>query len=155
MKYSAVFSLIFVSIQNIGICQNTTFVDKDVELYTPQFNIKPMNIQENVILQPKNTKITSALDSIYILNKKLKYTEGYRILTYVGTDKTESYKVGERLYKIFSAVEVVYKQPTYKIYVGEFVDRLEAKEVLVKKIIKDFPSAIIIRDNILIVRPKE
>jgi hypothetical protein len=54
------------------------------------------------------------------------------------------------LYQLSLNPDLSYKQPTYRIKLGDFTDRLDAKRFLVKLIIREYPKAIIIDDNVLI-----
>jgi hypothetical protein len=94
------------------------------------------------------------LDSLKENNKSIKFIEGYRILVYAGSDKTESLQAKEKLYQIIPEYNIyaVYKQPTYRIKVGDFKDRWEANQVLVEKIRKDFPNAILLPEKVNLIK---
>ena len=141
----------------ISYGQKTSFEDKDIDNYIPKFEYKLPKTEESIpSVQGNSTRVRFLLDSIFESNKKIKYMEGYRILAYSGSDKDEANRAKERLYQLLpdGDVYLVYKQPTYRIKLGDFTDRLEAKQVMMKKIIREYPKAIVIKDNILIKRPQ-
>ncbi|TAG55527.1 MAG: SPOR domain-containing protein [Cytophagales bacterium] len=100
-------------------------------------------------------RVNSLLDSIYNSNKNIKYMEGYRIQVYIGENKDEANAAKEYLYKIYPQADIytVYKQPTYRVKLGDFINRHEVKRILEKKILRSFPKAILIPDNVFI-KPK-
>ncbi len=97
-------------------------------------------------------RVNSLLDSIYSVNKNIKFMEGFRIQVFNGDSKEQANEAKEYLYKIFPNADIytVYKQPTYRIKLGDFTSRHDAKRVLEKKILKAFPRAILIPDNIFL-----
>jgi hypothetical protein len=99
--------------------------------------------------------LQSKIDSITLKNKKMKYAQGYRILVYTGTSSEEVSKIKEQVVSLVPTQSVysVYKQPTFRLKVGDYADRVEASSVLYQ-ISKDFPNAIVIQDQILILKDK-
>jgi hypothetical protein len=81
-------------------------------------------------------------------------TMGFVILVYSGSDKNESLLTKEKLYQLLpdQNIYAVYKQPTYRIKVGDFKNRWDANKVLVDKIIKDFPTAILLPEKVNIIK---
>ncbi|MDX2194992.1 MAG: hypothetical protein NW207_01125 [Cytophagales bacterium] len=131
---------------------NIYYDDADVEKYTPVFSNVDDAPKKKIIYNPQNEYIKQKYDSVYQVNKRIKYMEGYRILIYSGTDKEEATHAKEYIYKTLPDADVynVYKQPYYKVKLGDYTDRFKAKEILVKYISKAYPKAIIVNDNVLI-----
>lgn len=142
-------------------------IDDDIDKYSPSFEYNKQqsnqpNIIEQVISREKPTlpsynhslRVNSLLDSIYTANKQIKFMEGYRIQVYSGENKELANQAKELVYKIFPNADIytIYKQPTYRIKLGDFIDKLEAIRVLDSKIKKPFPKALLISDNVFIKR---
>lgn len=159
-KVLFIFMLCFYS---ICFAQN----DTDIEKYSPTFDYSKSEsnttyIKEQVISREKpalpsfnnSLRVNSLLDSIYLANKQIKYMEGYRIQVYSGENKDLANQAKELVYKIFRNADIytIYKQPSYKIKLGDFTDKLEAIRVLDSKIKKPFPKALLINDNVFIKR---
>jgi hypothetical protein len=139
-------------VQLQSVAQKSAFVDKDIDKYVPKFDFKlpDQNIVATVIPVGINQRVNFMLDSIFESNSKIRYMKGYKIQVYSGNDKDEAEKVKKRLYQLSLNPDLSYKQPTYRIKLGDFTDRLDAKRFLVKLIIREYPKAIIIDDNVLI-----
>ncbi|MDX2189986.1 MAG: SPOR domain-containing protein [Bacteroidota bacterium] len=99
-------------------------------------------------------KTSYIIDSIASMNKKLKFMQGYRILVYSGTDKEEANLVKEKIYKKLPMADIYssYKQPTYRIKLGDYHEKLDAERIIAKILKWDLPAAIVIQDNIVIKR---
>ena len=95
------------------------------------------------------------LDSIAVRNKKIKFSQGYRIIVYSGSNKEEINKIREKIYSIYPDVDIyqVYKQPDYKIKVGDYINRFEAHYAL-SQLKTLFPDALITMEQVNIVRPQ-
>ena len=156
LKFYTVF-LLLIFAQLSSNAQKTTFIDRDVDRYIPRFDFKVPEQSTVSISVPTGNgpKINSMLDSIFDANMRMKYMKGYKVLVYSGNDKDEAEKVKRRLYQLSLAPELTYKQPTYRIKVGDFTDRLDAKRFMAKVIIREYPKAIMIDDNVLIKRARE
>jgi hypothetical protein len=149
--------LIFFWGITIGLfAQKTNFEDKDIPKSLPVFEYDLNKLDTKTAKIPVGNKVRTDFiaDSIFQANKKIKFMEGYRILVYAGNDKDEATNAKERLYMLMKDADVYfqYKQPTYRVKLGDYTTRLEAKQVLVKLIAREYPKAIIIQDNILIKR---
>ena len=95
--------------------------------------------------------ITEALNSILDnpISKKYgihreKY-EGYRIQIYRGRSQAMASKARRRSYEIFPHLRpyMEYKSPTYRIKVGNFLEKYEYVKVF-KRLKREFPSAMIV-----------
>jgi hypothetical protein len=97
------------------------------------------------------------LDSTYKFNKQLKYADGFRIVVYTGADREQVNKSKERIYRLLGAdanVYVAYKQPTFQIKVGDYLDRMQA-QFAYKKLREGFSNPLIIQERVNLVRPDE
>lgn len=76
---------------------------------------------------------------------------GYRIQISSSNDRTEIYNLKAEVYAKFSDFKnyVIYDQPYYRLKIGDFKTRLEARSFL-EKVIQQFPSAFLVTDNIKI-----
>ncbi|TAH26851.1 MAG: hypothetical protein EAZ07_02960 [Cytophagales bacterium] len=100
-------------------------------------------------------QLNQKLDSIALKNKKFKYAQGYRILVYTGSSSEEVNKIKAKVIEIVGSEPVysVYKQPTFRIKVGDYLNRVDAGRVIM--LLKtDFPNAILIPDQIIIIKDK-
>ncbi|MBC7389948.1 MAG: hypothetical protein H7329_12090 [Opitutaceae bacterium] len=135
--------------------------DPDIAMYRIRF--KPelpfaktadtiQNVASKVFIEPKEDvtkKLNRSLDSVYVKNKQIKYSQGYRILVYSGTDKVEMSEIRQKVYKQFRDIELYtqFKAPDYRITFGDYIDKIQAHNVLVK-ILPSIPGALIIQDQI-------
>jgi hypothetical protein len=131
------------------------FEDRDLEKIVATVLETPENEKsKSGVLPAYNSleRVKFLSDSIQKLNAKIKYAEGFRIQLYLGINKEEANKVKEQMYKLMPNADLyaLYKQPVYKIKLGDFTDRLEANRMLFKTVKKSFPNAIVVADNVLI-----
>ena len=134
--------------------------DPDIASYRTKFpaslqNTKQENVSSN---SPKKCsknrwevtqRLHAGLDSVYENNKHIKYAQGYRILVYSGTDKLQMNQLKQKVYRLFPDGEVytVFKQPEYRISFGDFIDKIQAYNYLVK-IRTSIPDALIVQEQI-------
>jgi hypothetical protein len=136
---------------------------EDLSVVRPVF-INPDTLTGNKSATPKNTgpltfpndvsKIVNArADSISELNKKSTTVQGFRILIYTGSSSDESQKVKQLVYSFDSDLNVYtqYKQPSFRVKVGDFTNRVEANYIL-NDLKKNFPNAMIVPDQINLLR---
>jgi hypothetical protein len=104
----------------------------------------------SIINSGKN--IDARVDSVANKNKGIKSAQGYRVLVYSGNSSEESKKVRERIYKILPDADIYsqYKQPTFRVKVGDCYNRIEANNLYVK-LKEEFPEAKIVPDQINII----
>ena len=137
--------------------------DPDIAAYRPRFpSRKPESETKSIVPKTKvfvnpqydiTKKLNLKLDSVFIRNKQIKYADGYRILVFSGTDKTEMNHIKQKVYKMFPYIEVytVFKQPEYRISFGDFIDKIQAYNYLLK-IRLLIPDALLVQDQINIKR---
>ena len=96
-----------------------------------------------------NSHINPIMDSIAVSNRRYHSAPGYRIMVYSGNSSTESADVRKEVYEWSKDYEVYtqYKQPAFRVKVGNFEDRISANYVF-SDLVKFFPNAVIIPDQI-------
>lgn len=82
-------------------------------------------------------------------NKNIKYAQGYRILAYTGTERKTAMDIRRAIIDRIPEERdyLQYRQPTFRLKVGDYLNRIEAQQVLSR--IKDIsPNALIVSDQI-------
>lgn len=109
--------------------------------------IKPTIISNDTVASNNELKI--ALDSVNSIivkrNKSIAYIEGYTVQVYSGYDRdaaSAAKSLIERLDESFEA-EITYYQPTYKVKVGEYTNKLEGHKAL-ESLKPHFPRALLL-----------
>lgn len=99
--------------------------------------------------------IKDELDSVNRIiierNKAQNYANGYTVQIYTGGDRqaaNDALSKADSLYPDLDP-QISYMQPSYKVKVGQYVDRLEAHQVF-EEIKKEFPFALLIPERIII-----
>ena len=102
----------------------------------------------------ENTQVLAIIDSLVKKNENINKTKGYRISVYNGTNKDELKKAKEYIYSLYPNINIIseYKQPQYKMRIGDFITRYDAFEVLAK-INTRYPDALIIPEVVNINPP--
>ncbi|HEY8401991.1 MAG TPA: SPOR domain-containing protein [Cytophagaceae bacterium] len=122
---------------------------------TEEDTVKTTEVNTEVV-KPQNditAKLDARLDSIAELNKKTTTTQGFRILVYSGNSSEEASKTKVKVYDLLPDVNVysIYKQPSFRVKVGDYPQRLQAYNAL--SLLRDaFPNAMIVPDEINIVK---
>lgn len=113
---------------------------------------KPQNVDFKISI---DKEVQYIIDTIQNNNKNIKKAKGYRLAVYNGPDKEELRKVKEYVYSFYPDINIIseYKQPDYKIKIGDFLSRFEAFEVL-GKISGQYPNALIVPEVVDINPPK-
>ncbi len=76
--------------------------------------------------------ITDQLDYLLarkkVANEQIKHIQGYTIQAYAGGSRDVAFKIKNKLYKHYPAIEpeVTYDLPHYTVRIGKFLDKLEA-----------------------------
>lgn len=111
------------------------------------------NSSEVLATNSINVHINNLLDSIAYYNKFIDKAIGYRVIVYSGINREEANKVKEKIYKRFPDIDVytTYKQPSFKVKVGDFFTRLEAQKMY-NQLRNNFPNVLVIEDEIIIHR---
>lgn len=76
-----------------------------------------------------NKRLDNLLDTIALKNRSVRYAAGYRIQIYVGNEREEADAAKLQVYQAFPELTpyLSYKQPTYRLKVGDFMRRLDAE----------------------------
>jgi hypothetical protein len=133
---------------------------EDYSSFRPRYEIveekkQPTETKTELVL-PKNDInkfLAEKLDSVYFYNNNICCADGYRVLIYVGSSSEEASSYRNNAYDILP-LEKSYKDwrpPSFKVKVGDYIDKLEAYYAYAK-LVKIFPSAIVIPDKVNIVR---
>lgn len=98
-------------------------------------------------------KVNARIDSLTEINKKYSTMPGYRILVYTGPSSDEAQKNRQLVYTYNSDLNVYtqFKQPSFRVKVGDFKDRVEANYIL-NDLKLSFPNAMIVPDQINLLR---
>lgn len=98
-------------------------------------------------------KVNARIDSLSEINKKYSTMQGYRILVYTGPSSDEAQKNRQLVYSYNSDLNVYtqFKQPSFRVKVGDFTDRVEANFIL-NDLKQSFPNAMIVPDQINLLR---
>ena len=93
------------------------------------------------------------IDSISRKNQNLRFAEGFRVQVYSGPSREEANMARDKVLDIIPDVDVypIFRQPVFRVTVGDYTDRLEANSAFVK-LRGDFPNAILVPAKINIVR---
>ena len=138
---------------------------EDVSAYRPKYHLAVEQIEATNNAQttkqpfaPKldvTRQLNAKLDSLALKNKRFKYAQGYRILVYTGASSEEVAKIKDQVVALVGDEPVysIYKQPTFRVKVGDFMNRVDAGASL-QLLKKDFPNAILIQDQIVILKEK-
>ena len=95
--------------------------------------------------------INFLLNAHYDKNKNCDVAEGYRVQIMNNSNRDEVYAKKAEVYGHFTAFKgyIIYDQPYYKLRIGDFQTKLEARKYL-DEIIVVFPTAFLVRDEIKI-----
>lgn len=113
--------------------------------------------QSNLYVNPKVTVNKSNCDISFILNAHYDKNvncdkeQGYRIQIVNSSNRDEVYNKKTDVYQNFNnhKAYIVYDLPYYKLRVGDFKTKLEARKLL-EEIIAIFPTAFIVKDEIIV-----
>ncbi|MEM7551698.1 MAG: SPOR domain-containing protein [Bacteroidota bacterium] len=96
-------------------------------------------------------KIDDLIDTLNILGQSRKFVQGYTVQVYNGRNREDAFKAKERVYSLELGFEpeVVYVQPNFKVKIGQYLERIEARRVQ-NKLAVEFNTAIVIPDRIYI-----
>ncbi len=133
---------------------------EDLSAYRPKFPVPPAETATNtqtateatVTVMPANhvnNRVLALLDTVANANKTIKYAQGYRILVYTGTERKVAMDIRRAVIDRIPEERdyLQYRQPTFRLKVGDYLNRIEAQQVLSR--IKDIsPNALIISDQI-------
>ena len=123
-----------------------------------KFNIIPVLFAATCLLIFSNSKLNAQtsieadplIQELVVLKAKMvennTLNERYKIQLFYGSNLNEANKVKKEFETTYSEwrSDIVFETPNYKVWVGDFRNRLEAERAFVK-LKKDFKSAIIFK----------
>ena len=146
-----------------GSASKEVGLSEDLSAYRPKFPAPPADAGSQgapaepiVVVVPNNhvnRRVLALLDTVANANKGIKYAQGYRILAYTGTERKMAMDIRKAIIDRVPEERdyLQYRQPTFRLKVGDYLSRVEAQQVLAR--IKDIsPNALIIPDQININR---
>ena len=102
---------------------------------------------------PKDESVKSNawLDSVRKANENIKFAKGYRVQVYSGPDRSLANKAKEAVYRHLDGQEVylTYKQPDFKVHVGNYLNRLEATHYQ-NKLGRYFANILLVPEEVLL-----
>ena len=112
------------------------------------YNAASQNIG-TVKIKGNNVYLDSLIDKNIAQNKINKTISGYRIQLFSGNERINANNIKTKFLKLYpeQTAYLSYQQPYFKIRVGDFRSRLEAK-LFYNKIKDEFSESIIIQDKI-------
>ena len=110
---------------------------------------------QNTIPVSDKISVSSSVDIAKLIdfhkqkNENTDEVKGYRIQITSNNDRSKIYALRSEVYSKFSDIKnyLEYDQPYYRLRIGDFKTRLEARSYL-EKVIQHFPSAFIVSDDI-------
>lgn len=99
----------------------------------------------------ENKEVAQLCDSMALNYQRFETMAGYRILIYSGGSSDQAFKIKQQFYEAFPDIPVysIYKQPSFRVLVGNYIDRVDAYYYL-SDVRSAFPNAMIIPDKIKI-----
>jgi len=96
-----------------------------------------------------NKRLDAVLDTIAARNRSIRYAPGYRIQVYVGNERQDVDRAKVFTYQNFPELDpyLSFRQPTYRLKVGDFMRRLDAERYLAQ-LRQQFTSAILVPDKV-------
>jgi hypothetical protein len=136
---------------------------EDINSFRPHYEVveekkEVSETKTSDLIVPKNDInrfLKEKLDSVYAYNANICCADGYRVLIYIGNSSEEARSKRNDVYDVLPLEKsyTEYKQPSFKVKVGDYVDKLEAYYAYAK-LIKIFPNAIVVPDKVNIVRDR-
>lgn len=133
---------------------------EDLSAFRPKFPAVPAPASPdntgseavNVTLVPTNhvnNRVNALLDTVANANKSIRYARGFRILAYTGTERKTAMDMRKAIIDRIPDERdyLQYKQPTFRLKIGDYLNRIEAQQVL-SRILDITPNALIISDQI-------
>lgn len=133
--------------------------EEDLTDFRPRFEAPTLNLANTTVsnerldkVQPTNhinEKIDKLLDSLAAYNRTVRYAKGFRIQIYNGNDRDEANKAKERFYRLYPDITVytTYKQPSFRVKAGDFLDKLEAQRMMTK-LRSEFQGIVLLEEQI-------
>jgi hypothetical protein len=96
-----------------------------------------------------DVKTEKALEKHKEFNKKNPLIPGFRVQVYAGSSRAQAMSIRQALADSLTdyAVYIIYKQPTFRVRVGDFRSRFEAQKLL-NGLKMRYPASFIVPDDI-------
>ena len=117
----------------------------DTDPATAPVTVAPTAVPANHV----NNRVNALLDTVANANKAIRYAQGFRILAYTGTERRVAMDLRKAIIDRIPEERdyLQYNQPTFRLKIGDYLNRIEAQQVLSR--IQDITSnAMIISDQI-------
>ncbi len=81
-----------------------------------------------------NERIEQRLRDQAYTNEKVRYTQGYRILAYVGLERDKAMAIRRAVISRYPEETdyITFKQPIYRLYIGDYTSKLEAARAMTR-----------------------
>ncbi|MCC2548373.1 sporulation protein [Hymenobacter sp. BT175] len=81
-----------------------------------------------------NTQIEQRLRDQAFTNQNVKYAQGFRLLVYIGLERDEAMAIRRAIISRYPEETdyMTFKQPVYRLWVGDYLTRLEAEQALLR-----------------------
>lgn len=111
--------------------------------------VKAQNAKGSIKIKGETMYLDSLIDKHANYNKLNKTITGYRIQIFSGNDRNNANAIKTKFLKIYpdQTAYLAYQQPYFKIRIGDFRTRLEAK-LFYDKMKEEFGDCIIVTDKI-------
>ena len=110
---------------------------EDLSRYRPTFPVPkvPASPAPKPVVTPTNhvnAQIEQRLRDQAYTNQNVKYTQGYRILAYVGLEREKAMAVRRAIISRYpdETDYLSFKQPVFRLHVGDYLTRLEAEQAI-------------------------
>lgn len=153
-----IFSLVVSCTPKLSTSSTVEDYSEDVSAFRP---IVPIDVDEETELSEDkldrgpyvapthsiNREMSNVMDSIIVYNRDKSYFT-YTVQVYIGRSREEANQAREKVYRVLpeEKPELAYKQPSYKVKVGRYYDRVEAYKTLTK-LRGTFPGAGMVRER--------
>lgn len=167
LSYFLLFAIVFSACKKgVVTSTSTDSYEEDLSVLRPELETPKATIPKDTTaytpyvsgqISRESLAITEELDSINQIiiqrNSELKFVDGYTIQIYTGNDDEAARQAKEHAQLMFPELEPVisYNQPTFKVKVGSYHNRLEAHKVF-ESLKEDFPYALLIPERIAILK---
>lgn len=96
---------------------------------TTEKTARPIPIQQTTEALHINKRLDLLLETMADRNRSIRYAPGYRIQVYVGNERQQAEATKLLIYQNFPELNpyLAYKQPTYRLKVGDFMRRMDAE----------------------------
>ena len=105
----------------------------DTEVGSPETDTEAIEVKGPYVAPTHdiNSEMSAIMDSVIYYNKNKTFLT-YTIQVYIGRSREEANQVREKVYRVLPDEKPAlgYKQPSWKVTVGEYYDRVEAYKTL-------------------------